>query len=260
MTAEVSMTTVQRAARGTAAPPSPSRVTWTNALLSGAIVYALSYVVANDVVGASLYHGYSRVNQAVSELSAKGAASRPFLVGMFVVWAPAMIAFGVGVWQSARGRRALRIAGALFIAFGLTSLVWLPFPMSAREAIVRAATASNDVGHLVMSGVTVLLILAQIAFGAAAGSRRFRVYSAVTALIVLACGAITGQLSANIPEGKATPYLGLFERASIGAWLLWMTVLAVVLMRGPSTLARFRHGDDARGAVVRATPASECWR
>lgn len=35
-----------------------------------------------------------------------------------------------------------------------------------------------------------------------------------------------------------TPRLGLFERIMMGAWLLWMAVLAVVLLRGPRRPAR----------------------
>lgn len=199
-------------------------------LLACGILYAGTYVVANDGIAASLYHGYSRINQAVSELSAKGASSRPFLVGMFVVWTPAMLAFGLGVWRAARGSRALRATGIFLIASGVTSVVWLPFPMTARENMVPGSTSTNDVGHLVMSAVTVLLILAQVVASAFAFGKRFRLYSMASAAVVLVAGGLMARLAPNVPNGKPTPWMGLYERASIGAWLLWMTVLAVVLI------------------------------
>jgi hypothetical protein len=191
-------------------------------------------VVANDVVAVAIYGPYSRVDQAVSELSAKGAPSRPFLVAMIVLWTPAMIAFGGGVWQSAQGRRVLRVTGALLVAFGVTSLVWLPFPMTAREDIMRGATATNDVGHIAMSAVTVFLIVAQIASGAVALGKGFRVYSLATAVTVLVFGALTSAQATNLANGKPTPWMGLYERTSIGAWLVWMAALAVPLIRRSS--------------------------
>ena len=32
-------------------------------------------------------------------------------------------------------------------------------------------------------------------------------------------------------RGEPTPWLGLFERIMLGAWLFWMSVLAVILLR-----------------------------
>lgn len=207
------------------------RLTPQDVLLASGILYAGTYVIANDGIAASVYPGYSRMDQAVSELSAKGAPTRPFLVGMSAVWTPAMVAFGTGVWRSAGGRRALRATGALLTAFGVTSLAWLPFPMTARKDMTPGKTPGNDVGHLVMSGVSVLLIMAQTAFGAAALGKRFRLYSTVTAAVVLVSGGLLARVSPNVGKGEDTPWMGLYERACIGAWLAWMTVLAAALMR-----------------------------
>ena len=90
------------------------------ALLGCGIAYPVTYVVANDVVAASRYPGYTRVDQAVSELSATGAPTRRFLVAMLPVFTAQTAAYGVGVWRAAEGRRALRGAGALLVAFGAT--------------------------------------------------------------------------------------------------------------------------------------------
>jgi hypothetical protein len=207
------------------------------ALLACGIAYAAAYVVVNDVVAAWIYRGYSRVDQAVSELSALSAPSRAFLLLTVPVFTALMVAFGIGVWRSAAGGRALRVTGATLVASGVTGLLWLPFPMSARDHIARAsgAMAGNDLGHLVLSGVTALLIVTMCVAGAAHFGRGFRVYTALTVTLVLVfSGVLTGLLSVRLAAGEPTPLLGLFERAGIGAWLLWLSVLAIALMREPA--------------------------
>lgn len=69
--------------------------------------------------------------------------------------------------------------------------------------------------------------------GAAALGKRFRVYSVATMVILVAAGAVTSldapRLQANLP----TPSTGVWERLNIGAWLLWVMVLAIALLRAP---------------------------
>src|SRR5512135_2007831 len=66
------------------------------ALLGCGIAYPVGYAVANDVIAASRYDGYSRMNQAVSELSATGAPTRRFLTATVPVFAALEVAYGVG--------------------------------------------------------------------------------------------------------------------------------------------------------------------
>jgi hypothetical protein len=82
-------------------------VTLVQALVACGVLYALTYVIFNDVIAATSYYGYSRMSQAVSELSASGAPTRTFLVAMLPIGTALLIAFGIGGWKSARGKRAL---------------------------------------------------------------------------------------------------------------------------------------------------------
>ena len=203
-------------------------------LLACGIAYAAAYVAANDVVAAAMYDGYSRMDQAVSELSALTAPPRTFLTALLPVFTVLMVAFGVGVWWSASGGRALRLTAVALVAFGITGVAWLPFPMTARDDIAAATgpMSANDVGHLVLSGVTASLIVAMCAAGAAHVGLGFRLYTAATVVVGLVfAGVLTGLESAKMPSGDPTPLLGFYERLGIGAWLVWLTVLAVVLMR-----------------------------
>ncbi|HET8604457.1 MAG TPA: DUF998 domain-containing protein [Marmoricola sp.] len=201
------------------------------ALLACGIVYPVGYVVANDVVAASFYPGYCRRDQAVSELSARGAPTRRLLVALMPVFTALSLAYGVGVWQSAGSRRALRATSGILLASGATTAAWLPFPMSPRADIAEGTTGRADTGHLVLSGLTVAEVLALFGAGSAAFGPGFRAYTALSGATVLACGALTSQQATRLPRGKPTPRMGLYERTSIGAWLLWMAVLAVRLLR-----------------------------
>lgn len=224
------------------------RATLPKVLLACGVLYSLLYVVMNDVVAATRYEGYSRMFQAISELSATGTPTRRLLIAMLPVWTLLMIAFGIGVWKSAHGKRALRVTGALLAASGVTGVLWLPFPMTSREEMVRgAAMPVNDIGHIVLTVVTVLLILSQIGFGAAAFGKRFRLYSLVTGATVVVFGALTSMQAAEIPQGAPTPWMGLLERISIGAWLLWMAVLAIALLRARGPGAQRDVGRSSSG-------------
>lgn len=222
-----------------AAPTVRSRETVRKVLLACGVLYSLLYVVANDVIAATLYEGYSRMSQAISELSATAAPTKPFLTALLPIFSGLMIAFGIGVWSSEGGRRALRVTGGLLIAQGVTNLVWLAFPMSSREEMIEGTMPANDLGHIVLTAVTVLLILSQIGFGAAALGALFRIYSILTAVAILVFGALTGMESAGIAAGEPTPWMGLFERINLWAWLLWVAVLALILLRARAGGGRY---------------------
>src|SRR5574341_854377 len=83
-------------------------------LLVCGIASSLLYVAIN-ILGALQWEGYSLKSQTVSELSAIDAPSRPLVVPLGIVYDVLMIAFGLGVRQSASGNRALRITGGLLV-------------------------------------------------------------------------------------------------------------------------------------------------
>ena len=200
-------------------------------LLGCGIAYPVTYVVANDIIAAARSPGYSRIDQAVSELSATGAPTRRFLVGMLPVFTVLTVAYGIGVWNAAGRRRALRGTGLVLLASGATGVAWLPFPMSSRDVIARGATTGGDTGHLVLSGLTVAEIVALFGTGAGAFGTRFRIYSLTCGAVVLVSGALTSRQAAKLASGQPTPRMGLYERISIGTWLQWMAVLATILLR-----------------------------
>lgn len=200
------------------------------ALLACGILYAVLYPVANDVIAARLYVDYSRMSQAVSELSAVGAPPRQFLMAVGPIFSLLQIGFGVGMWQSAHGKRPVRIAGALVVGHGAMSLLWIFAPMSQREVIAAGGATSADTMHLILAAGTGLFVAAYVAILAIGFGWFFRVYSVLTLAAALVFGRLSAQVD-QIEAGDPTPYMGLLERIGIGAWLLWMAVASVLLLQ-----------------------------
>jgi hypothetical protein len=198
-------------------------------LLACGLLYALLYPIINDVIAATLYDGYSRMDQAVSELSATDAPTHAFLTAIGPVLSLLFIGFGIGVWQSAYEKRALRLAGALMIAHGAMGFLWMFAPMSQREVIAAGGATSADAMHLVLSGATGLFVTAYVATTALAFGWVFRFYSIATIATALLFGLLSAQVD-RIEAGEPTPYMGLLERIGIGAWLLWVAVVAIGLI------------------------------
>ena len=200
-------------------------------LLACGAVYTVTYVLANDVVAASLISGYSRRDQAVSELSAVGAAARPFLVAMLPVWVVLMVGFGVGIVWSAGGNRAQWLLGVVTAVQGAFSLLWLWFPMTSRAAMVRAATGANDTGHLVLSAGTGVFALLELVLLAIAFGTWARVYAAVSVAVMVGFNVLVAMTVGEVAGGVATPWMGLFERLGMAPWLLWLVIVSVLLTR-----------------------------
>lgn len=198
------------------------------ALLVCGVLSSLLYVGA-DLLAAVRYPGYhSFTSQAISELTALGAPTKGLVEPLFIAYDILIIAFGVGVWISAGRKRALRLVGGLLIGIGAAGLVAMPFtPMSLRGT----GSLSTDAPHIAVTGVIVLFILSAIGFGASLFGPRFRLYSYATLLTLLVFGAWTGFEAARLAAQQPTPWIGVAERIHIGAYLLWVVVLANTLLR-----------------------------
>jgi len=200
------------------------------ALLTCGILSSLLYV-GTDILAGTLWEGYSFTHQAVSELSAIGAPTRPLVVPLYLAYDVLMIAFGLGVWGYSR-KRALRFTGGLLVGIGAVGLVQVPFfPMHLRGAEVTF----TDIIHGILAGVHVLLILLAMGFGAIVCGKRFRLYSIGTLLTLLVVGAVLGLMGgAQITQqGSIAPpqSFGVSERIAVYGSMLWVVVLAIVLLR-----------------------------
>jgi hypothetical protein len=215
------------------------------ALLVCGIVSSLLYV-GTDVLAAMRYGDYhSYTSRAISELYAIGAPTKQLIDPLFFTYSVLLMAFAVGVWISPGRKLALHLVGGLLIGIAVVGLVTgLFFPMKLRGT----SDVSGDAPHIALTAVSVLFILLAVGFGSSLYGRRFRLYSFATLLILVVFGAWAGFEGARLAAQQPTPWLGLTERINIGAYLLWVLVLAITLLR--STELRQELARPTQGRVA----------
>jgi hypothetical protein len=232
--------------RSTAASAQRSRVsreTWRKALLVCGVVSSLLFAW---MIWGIRYEGYSPISQVPSELTAIGAPTQALWARLGWIYTVLIAAFGIGVWRSAGETRAVRIVGGLILAYASLALLWPFAAMHQREVLAAGGGTPSDTLHQVLGAVTVFLMFLAIGFGASAFGKRFRWYSIVTIAVLLVFGGLTFLEAPRLQMNLPTPWIGLWERINITAFLLWIVMLAAVLW---ATRGRDADGEERFVAV-----------
>ena len=196
-------------------------------LLLCGVLSPLVDAVADTLAGLH-WEGYSFRDQAISELGAIGAPSRSLFSAFLIPTYLFLIAFGVGVWQAAKGRRRIQVTAGLLVGLGILALTVGQFVPMRTRGTEQGLTGSL---HLIEGGVAMLMVFGAMGFAATAFSRRFHVYTIATIAVVLVFGAWSGIEAPRIKAGLATPWLGVKERIFWYAYQLWFMVLAFTVLR-----------------------------
>jgi hypothetical membrane protein len=204
-------------------------------LLACGVISSVLYV-ATDLLGGLRYPGYGFTSQAISELGAIGAPSAAFVAPLFTAYGPITLAFAAGVLREAGRNRALRRTGLFLIAYLIIGAGFSIFPISQREA----GDPVDPTGHIVVGGLMVLAMLLTVGAGAFALGRRFRRYSLLTMLTLGVSGVLTFLYVPRAAADLPTPGLGIAERINVYSMMLWVSVLAVALLRRSATARRIR--------------------
>jgi hypothetical protein len=201
-------------------------------LLGCGIVSSVLYI-AVDVLGTLRYPGYRYTEQQFSELTAQGSPVRPLMVGVSVIpYTLLVAAFAVGVWTSARPKRAGRITGAMLLGYAAFGMAggWFT-PMNTREALAAGERGLRNAMHVPLTAVMSLFVLLAMGFGATLLGKLFRYYSYATMAILIVFGVLTSLQAGKMVADEPTPWMGLTERINIYATMLWVAVLAIGLLR-----------------------------
>ena len=202
-------------------------------ILVGCGIASSVLYIASDILISWWDPNYSYRDQSFSELLAPGSPTRPLvLVLLAIPYGVLVTAFGVGVWASASRRRAGRITGALLVGYALTGAVTGVF-LSAptRETLEAGKETWRNILHLPGTAVSVLSILLAIGFGSTLLGRRFRYFSYATILAIVVFGVWAGTQIGQMGKNQPTPWLGIVERGNVYAIMLWVSVLAIGLLR-----------------------------
>jgi len=147
---------------------------------------------------------------------------------MGFIYNPLVIAFGIGVCKYSENKLFLKVTGILLSIWGLLGYVWFFFPMNMRGQIVNSVTNTM---YLVLAEITVPLMIVFIAIGSGAKGKCFRIYSILTIIATLVCGAIVGSQASRVAAQLPTPWMGILERVSVYAPMIWVAMLAMVLLK-----------------------------
>jgi Protein of unknown function (DUF998) len=197
-------------------------------LLICGVLSSVLYVVAN-VVTAMQYPGYNTSSQTVSELSAIDTPTRSLWVLLMAGYSLLVIAFAIGVWRSAGNNRRLQVVAGVLIAYAVIGFFWPP--MHQREVLAAGGGTLTDTLHIVFTFITIPLLMLAIGFGSTAFGKGFRFYSIATLVILFIAGMLTGIDSPRMEANLPTPWIGVWERISIGVYMLWVVVFAIKLLR-----------------------------
>lgn len=191
--------------------------------------------VTSDVVGALSYPNYNYAAQAISEMSATGAPTVSLLAPFYRTFSTLFVLFAAGVWLAGSRDSRLRWSAAFMLGVALVGAGLSVFPMNMRGM----DRTTSDTMHLLFAGATMLLLSGAILSGGAAFNRSFRLYSAATVFTMLIFFVFTLADAPNVAANRATPFMGINERVSMAAWLLWVVLFSVKLLRrgGPQQTA-----------------------
>lgn len=195
----------------------------TKIMLVCGVLTAVIYIAMNIYVPL-LYPGYQVFSQTVSELSAIGAPTRSVWVVLMLPYSLLLTLFGWGVWTVSGGRRSLRVAGLLLIIDAVIGIFWPP--MHTREVLAAGGGTITDTLHIVWTAITAPLMVFAVGFAGSALGKKFGVYSAFTIVVMILFGVLTGLMSTDMEKNLPTPWMGVWERISIGAFMVWLIFFA----------------------------------
>ena len=197
-----------------------------NLLISG--LFAMLWYVAINIFVPMQYAGYDIASQTISELSAVDAPTRFLWVVLCILYSLLFMAFGIGILSTSNGDRKLRFVAGVIIMDAVISIFWPP--MHRREVLAAGGGSLTDTLHIVWTFIHLVLVLLMIGFGAAAFGKAFRIFSFGIVLIFIVFGILTANESPGLDAGLPTPYIGIWERINIGAYLVWIIVFAILLL------------------------------
>jgi len=185
------------------------------------VIYA-----ATVVWGGTLFPGYSHLGDAISSLTEAGRPGTTGVESFFLIYNVLVLEFAFTGLSITLGHWQWTWSFAMLLCVGMLGLLMAPFPM---DPIGAPVTLPGGI-HIALAGLAsiasmIAIGMSALALRAAPSARKY----AGLALLALAVVFITGLVAASAAVA-GWPLMGLFERITIGAFLVWMTALALLFL------------------------------
>ena len=178
------------------------------------------------VLGGALWPQYSHLKDPISLLASDEAPHALMMNVLFAVYDVVLTLFGLAWWfAERRGRRPL--SAALLSVIGILGLFMFFF----RQDAIGSDMTTVGLVHIVLAAAMSLLTMVVILLRGRA-EMHGRPGAALYSFASLAIVFITGGLAA-IAIAQHWTYGGVFERLTIGTFLLWVLVEACMLAARP---------------------------
>lgn len=206
---------------------------------------AVVLYVGATILGGLLDPAYSHLGNAISELTASEAPHRAVLAPIYAAYNVVLAGFGLALFRASSRGTLFALGVVLFALGGLSGIGQVTL---FRQDSVGAVATTAGTGHLVLAGVSSLLSLGTamvygFAFRREPAFRRLSGYSFVTAaLLVMTAPLAVGTIGTDV--------MGLFERITIGVYLIWIVVVGVDALLAARTVSVAAARRGSVGATV----------
>jgi len=194
-----------------------------NRFFQSAGILAPVVYVATVVIGGAMTPGYDHFAQPVSALFETGALHAAPISAAFVLYNVLLLIFGIGLLADRKLNAPMaRLGASMILLNGLFGVLIELTPMDAQGTPVTIP----GIVHMVLAGFLVLTCM--VAMGAMACDwhrrRKHTAFKTVTIALLslmLASGALAAMAAA-----QNWPLMGLYQRLTIGSYLIWVAALA----------------------------------
>lgn len=193
------------------------------------ILTPILYLVT-AIMGLVLKLGYIQVKYSISGLIVVGSPNRIILNNLFSIYGILTIIFAVGLllfilfYHKSENYNNLGKTGVAFLLivgfFGLILILFLP--MDPNKKLVTFTGVLHLILAYLMSFLTMFGVLFFVLWFKTVKLKNLSIYSLISLIVIFIFGTITVAV-----ERQANPFLGLFERITIFAFLQWMPVTAI---------------------------------
>jgi hypothetical protein len=198
-------------------------------------VFSVALYLSMNIFIPLLYPGYDVASQTVSELSAIDTPTRRLWAVLGAVYGILVVFFGKGIYNAAYNNKKLKIAGVMIIIYAIVGLFWPP--MHRREVLAAGGASLTDTLHIVFTFITIPLMLASTILAGLCFGKQFMIYSFITVVTQIVFGILTGLDAPAMESGQPTPFIGIWERISIGVYIIWQIALVWKLFQRVNTAA-----------------------